>query len=89
MGAIKGKREYEKFKSGEKLSHKQAIMAQHYVCNGEEEGGIDCLGKSCPLYQYMPYRKSRLPKVKREATPKQLENLRKARIKRDSNKIKP
>jgi len=40
----------------------QAIKAQCYICNGGAEGGEDCLGVSCPLYQYMPYRKGRQKK---------------------------
>ncbi len=46
---------YEKFLKGERLTYKQAIKAQCYVCNGMGEGGgKDCKGKSCPLYQFMP-----------------------------------
>jgi hypothetical protein len=59
---MKGFKEYEKFKKGDSLTFKQAILAQCYVCNGESEGGEDCLGISCPLYQYMPYRKGRQKK---------------------------
>ena len=56
MSAIKGAKEYEKFKRGESLTRKQAMLAQCYVCNGEEEGAVDCHGKSCPMYQYQHYR---------------------------------
>lgn len=59
MSVIKGKLEYKKFLDGEKLTRKQAILAQCYVCNGEEEGGEDCLGCSCPLYQYFSYREKK------------------------------
>ncbi len=59
MGKIKGEREYNKFKSGDKLTRKQAILAQCYVCNGLEESAEDCEGKSCPLYQYHHYRNKR------------------------------
>ena len=59
---IKGQRQYEQFKAGKPLSFKGAILAQCYECNGYEEGGEDCLGVSCPLYQYMPYRKGRQKK---------------------------
>ena len=59
MGMIKGTTEYQKFQRGERLSFKQAICAQCYVCNGEEEGGVDCESEnSCPLYAYMPYGKA-------------------------------
>jgi len=65
MSAIKGSKEFEKFKSGEKLTRKQAMKAQCYECNGEEESAADCLGVSCPLYQYRLYpgkKGSRVPK---------------------------
>jgi len=73
---VKGQKQFEDFKAGKPLSFKGAILAQCYVCNGEIEGGEDCLGVSCPLYQYMPYRKGR---IKKQMTPEALENLRKAR----------
>jgi len=65
---MKGQKDYEKFQRGEPLTFKQAILAQCYVCNGEDEGGEDCLGVGCPLYQYMPYRKGR---QKKQLTPEQ------------------
>lgn len=49
---IKGAREYEKFKEGEHLTRKQAMSAQCYVCNGEEESRADCQGTTCPMYEY-------------------------------------
>lgn len=60
---VKGQLEYRKFKEGIPLTRKQAILAQCFVCNGEEEGAEDCLGKSCPLYQFMPYRGKKLLKT--------------------------
>ncbi|MEI6831308.1 MAG: hypothetical protein WCK61_01225 [Candidatus Omnitrophota bacterium] len=56
MGKIKGQLEYEKFKESKPLTRKEAILAQCYVCNGEDEGGEDCLGLSCPLYRFHPYK---------------------------------
>ena len=56
MGAIKGALQYEKFKRGESLTRKGAMLAQCYICNGEEESAVDCQGKSCPMYQYFHYR---------------------------------
>lgn len=56
MSVLKGQKEYEKFKKGDRLTRKGAILAQCYICNGEGEGGVDCQGASCPLYQYFPYR---------------------------------
>ena len=61
---IKGQRDYEKFIKGIKLSPMKAIRAQCYVCNGKDEGGVDCLGTSCPLYPYMFYRVGRIKKPK-------------------------
>ncbi len=57
MGYIKGQVEFEKFNAGERLTRKQAMLAQCYVCNGEEDSRQDCLCESCPLYQYQPYKK--------------------------------
>jgi len=77
---MKGQIYFEKFKRGESLTFKQAILAQCYECNGGPEGGEDCLGVSCPLYQYMPYRKGR---QKKELSPEQkaviTERLKKGR----------
>ena len=53
MGKLKGQSEYEKFLRGESLTAKQAIKAQCFSCNGEEEGsGEDCKGENCPLYGF-------------------------------------
>lgn len=56
MSKIKGSRQYEDFKAGKPLTRKAAILAQCYICNGEEESNVDCKGSSCPLYQYFFYR---------------------------------
>jgi hypothetical protein len=54
----KGQAEYNKFKEGKLLTRKQAIMAQCFICNGEESTGVDCQGSDrCPLYQYFPYKR--------------------------------
>lgn len=63
MAGKKGLREYRKFKEGESLTRGEAILAQCYVCNGADESGEDCKGKSCPLYQFIPYREGRIKKV--------------------------
>ena len=62
---IKGQRDYEKFLLYVKLSPIKAIRAQCFICNGADKGGVDCKGKSCPLYRYMPYRHDRIKKQKR------------------------
>lgn len=56
MAMIKGQKEFEKFKAGERLTWKEAVLALCYICNGGPEGGVDCRGTSCPLYSKMPYR---------------------------------
>ena len=77
---MKGQKQYEAFKAGKPLTPKQAILAQWFVCNGESEGGEDCLGASCPLYQYMPYRKGRIKKeLSAERKARVIENFRKGR----------
>jgi len=55
LGRIKGQVEYEKFERGELITRKQAMLAQCYQCNGFEGSNCDCLGRSCPLYQFQPY----------------------------------
>ena len=50
-------KEYTKWQEGKPLTRKQAMLAQCFVCNGESESACDCLGsKSCPMYQYSPYK---------------------------------
>ena len=56
MSILKGQREYERFKNGDRLTRKGAILAMCYVCNSEGEGGVDCQGLECPLYQFFPYK---------------------------------
>jgi hypothetical protein len=55
MGMIKGQREWNKWKKGLKLSPKQAILAQCFECNGQEDSRGDCQGHQCPLYLFQPY----------------------------------
>lgn len=83
---MKGQRQHEAFKAGKPLTPKQAILAQCFVCNGENEGGEDCLGVSCPLYQYMPYRKGRQKKAGRELTQEQRTEIG-ARLKRGRDAV--
>lgn len=85
FAVLKGKMEYERFKAGYALTYKKAVLAQCYVCNGLDEGGEDCLGKSCPLYQFFPYRTG-MKRRKKPATVKQLEAIRRAREMRKAPK---
>lgn len=81
---MRGKKHFERFKKGERLTHKEAILAQCYACNGLDEGGVDCKGVSCPLYQYMPYCASR---KKRQVTDAERERLTE-RLKKITRPIK-
>lgn len=46
--------------SGVKLHRKAAMLAKCYECmGGYNEGREDCLGVSCPLYPYFPYKNCR------------------------------
>lgn len=57
MGGVKGKFEYKKWEKGVKLTRKQTMLAQCYICNGEEDGRMDCQGKdTCPMYPYFSYK---------------------------------
>ena len=77
---MKGQKQYENFEAGKPLTPMQAIKAQCYICNGGDEGGEDCLGVSCPLYQYMPYRKGRQKKqLTQEQKDKITERLKRGR----------
>ena len=54
---------YLKFKKGEVLTREEAMGAQCYECNGYSlETKDDCLGVSCPLYQWSPWGESQRPK---------------------------
>jgi len=56
MGVVKGQKEYEKWEAGTRLTYRQAVLAHCYECNGLEEGRVDCQGRRCVLYAFMPYR---------------------------------
>ncbi len=58
MGKINGARQYERFKNGEKLTRKQAMLAKCYECNGLEESRIDCEVDTCPMFSYRLYPKT-------------------------------
>ena len=52
-----GSKEYKMFVGGKKLTWKQSVRAMCYQCmSGYDNGKEDCMGKSCPLYQYYPYK---------------------------------
>jgi hypothetical protein len=54
---FQGTKEYKKFLNGKPLTRKESMLAFCYQCMGAyDEGKQDCLGKSCPMYQYFPYK---------------------------------
>ena len=55
MGQIKGQVQYQKWQKGDKLTRREAILANCYQCNGLEDSNEDCQCKGCPLYQYHPH----------------------------------
>ncbi len=65
MGKIIGQKEYEKFRSGQTLSYREAVLAQCFVCNGQESSAADWQDNgACPLYQFQPYNPNRKKSVK-------------------------
>ena len=53
----KARSELTKYLRGEKLTLKQAVLANCYSCMGfYADGTIDCLISDCPLYPFMPYK---------------------------------
>lgn len=55
------KSSYQKWVKGERLTRKESMDANCYMCNGESaEIKDDCLGqKSCSLYVYSPWGKAK------------------------------
>ena len=64
MAGIKGALQYKKFKEGESLTRKGTMLAHCYMCNGLDEGAVDCQGTDCPMYQYFSYRNKTRKKEK-------------------------
>ena len=52
---IKGAKQYKDFKKGIDLKPADAIWAQCYVCNGQEDSNVDCGALDCTLYRFSPY----------------------------------
>ena len=59
----KGRKEYQKFLNKEKLTRKEVILAQCYICYiiTAAPDELDCLCDTCPVYAYMPYKKTKNP----------------------------
>lgn len=69
----RGKRELIRHLLGERLTMKQAILANCYGCTGGyDDSKQDCEITSCPLHPFMPYRKGK-DKLKKERSEKQVE----------------
>lgn len=79
----KGYVEYKKFSEKKKLTRKEAMLAQCFVCNSLGEDADDCHGEDCPLYPWMPYnpnrRKGVAPKLTEEGKKRRAEGLERAR----------
>jgi hypothetical protein len=55
--ASSGKTHYLRYLKGERLTHRQAILAKCAECNGGyKDGRHDCKIPACALYLYMPYK---------------------------------
>lgn len=51
-----GRKEYEKYIKGGRLTRGEQILAKCYdCCGGYADGAEDCGCKSCPLYPSHPY----------------------------------
>ena len=54
---LRGHTQFIKFKNGETLTRTEAMKAKCYECMGYFlDGAMDCEVKTCPMYQYMPYK---------------------------------
>ena len=52
---------------GKRLTQREAIYAQCFICMGYYvDGKEDCGNKTCPLYYYMPYRAGRKEDMSRQ-----------------------
>jgi len=63
----KGKNELLDFLKGKEITRAEAMLAMCYQCCGGyegSEGGYDCQGKYCPLYLYMPFKKTKKAKTR-------------------------
>ena len=52
MSLIKGQKQAQKFKRGESLTRREAILAMCYICSGGSRK--DCGDAACPLHQWHP-----------------------------------
>lgn len=72
----RGRTELIKYLNGEKITQRQAILANCYTCMGYyADGRNDCKLKQCPLYPFMPY--SSNPYVKKVMSENNKESARK------------
>ena len=63
----KGESELLSLCEDKKLTQRQAIFAECFVCQGYYvDGKEDCKNKTCPLYFYMPYREGFKEDIRRE-----------------------
>jgi len=48
MPKVKGQKEYERFKKGERLTYREMVLAMCYTCTGATTKNCD--NPDCPLY---------------------------------------
>ena len=54
---FQGQDAYKRFINNKRITRKEAMLAKCYECmSGYESGKRDCMGKTCPLYLYYPYK---------------------------------
>jgi hypothetical protein len=62
-----GKEEFLRFQKGERLTMKEAILANCFQCAGfYSDGRKDCDVNTCPLHAFMPYNKDRVRRIMSE-----------------------
>jgi hypothetical protein len=70
-----GKRDLIRHLKGERLTMKQAILSKCFDCmGGYTDGKTDCNIPDCSLYGFMPYRKDKEIRPKKERTVKQTDS---------------
>jgi hypothetical protein len=71
----RGKQELIRHLKGDRLTMKQAILANCYDCmGGYGDGKTDCRIPGCPLYRFMSYREDKEMKTRKERTKKQIDS---------------
>jgi uncharacterized protein (DUF2461 family) len=85
----KGKAEYLRWLEGEKLSRKQAMDANCYVCMGYyADGKMACTVMLCPMRDYMAYNPKRIKRqVSEEQKKASADRFKHARLSRSAKQL--